>query len=31
MYKIYLSPAAHGRDNPCGYDSACGENIHCNL
>ena len=31
MPKIYLSPAAHGRDNPCGYDSACGENIHCNL
>lgn len=31
MPKIYLSPAAHGRDNPCSYDSACGENIHCNL
>ena len=31
MPKIYLSPAAHGNDNPCSYDSACGENIHCNL
>lgn len=31
MPKIYLSPAAHGHDNPCSFDSACGENIHCNL
>ncbi len=31
MPKIYLSPAAHGHDNPCNFDSACGENIHCNL
>lgn len=30
-YKIYLSPAAHGHDNPCSYSSACGENVHCNL
>lgn len=31
MPKIYLSPAAHGADNPCSYDKACGENKHCNL
>ena len=31
MPKIYLSPAAHGHDNPCSFDGACGENIHCNL
>ena len=31
MPKIYLSPAAHGHDNPCSFDSSCGENIHCNL
>lgn len=30
MPKIYLSPAAHGHDNPCSYDKTCGENIHCN-
>lgn len=28
--KIYLSPAAHGHDNPCSYSKDCGENIHCN-
>lgn len=31
MAKIYLSPAAHGHDNPCSYSASCGENIHCNL
>ena len=31
MPKIYLSPAAHGTDNPCSYSADCGENIHCNL
>ena len=31
MPKIYLSPAAHGADNPCSYRADCGENIHCNL
>ena len=30
MPKIYLSPAAHGTDNPCSYSADCGENIHCN-
>ncbi len=30
MPKIYLSPAAHGADNPCSYSADCGENIHCN-
>ena len=30
MPKIYLSPAAHGVDNPCSYDKKCGENVHCN-
>lgn len=30
MAKIYLSPAAHGVDNPCSYDKKCGENKHCN-
>ena len=30
-YKIYLSPAAHGHDNPCSYSGSCGENVHCNL
>lgn len=29
--KIYLSPAAHGHDNPCSFSKTCGENIHCNL
>lgn len=29
--KIYLSPAAHGHDNPCSFDRNCGENVHCNL
>lgn len=29
--KIYLSPAAHGHDNPCSYSKSCGENVHCNL
>ena len=28
--KIYLSPAAHGHDNPCSYSKECGENVHCN-
>ena len=28
--KIYLSPAAHKANNPCGYSKSCGENIHCN-
>ena len=31
MAKIYLSPAAHGHDNPCSYSSGCSENTHCNL
>jgi hypothetical protein len=29
--KIYLSPAAHGTDNPCSHSKSCGENIHANL
>ena len=28
--KIYLSPAAHGTDNPTQCPTKCGENIHCN-
>ena len=28
--KVYLSPAAHGRDNPC-LISGCSENTHANL
>lgn len=31
MAKIYLSPAAHGHDNPCSYSAGCSENTHCNL
>lgn len=30
MPKIYLSPAAHGTDNPCSFSKSCGENKHCN-
>lgn len=29
--KVYLSPAAHGTDNPCSYDKTCSENTHANL
>ena len=28
--KIYLSPAAHGTDNPTKCPTKCGENVHCN-
>ena len=28
--KIYLSAAAHGKDNPTKCSAECGENIHCN-
>ena len=28
--KIYLSPAAHGTDNPTQCPTKCGENVHCN-
>lgn len=28
--KVYISPAAHGTDNPTKCPSKCGENVHCN-
>ena len=31
MAKVYLSPAAHGADNPTKCPDKCGENVHANL